>query len=146
MIGLCKEHSRNLWNSLIRWSLKIKSRKYWISVIREIYMPQKFVRIRYHDFYSGISNCEIYIQSSLHLTYFVKLLGPLWTHSTFPLKIKCKNFYDTPMQLKIMENKYVVLSWTCKIHKLKKKIAWLVILFIWYAISVEIFPNVSVLS
>lgn len=33
--------------------------------------------------YSGNSNCGINVHSLLHLTNFVKLLGPLWTHSAF---------------------------------------------------------------
>ena len=40
----------------------------------------------------GISNCSVNIHSLLHLAFYVKLFGPLWTHSAFAFEGQMQNF------------------------------------------------------
>lgn len=37
----------------------------------------------YPFFFIGIANCSINVHLSLHLPYYVRNLGPLWSHSAF---------------------------------------------------------------
>ena len=41
--------------------------------------------------YSGIANCGINVHSLLHLPHFVRLFGPLWTHSAFSFENQMQN-------------------------------------------------------
>ena len=48
----------------------------------------------YRYLFLGISNCGINVHSLLHLTYFVRRFGPLWTHSAFSFENQMKNFLN----------------------------------------------------
>ena len=40
----------------------------------------------------GTSSCSVNIHSLLHLTFYVKCFGPLWTHSAFAFEGQMHNF------------------------------------------------------
>ena len=61
-------------------------------------MASHWIRLTAHMFfvfmYIGINNCTINVHSLLHLPYYVKLLGPLWTHSTFSFENNIHNLLN----------------------------------------------------
>ena len=44
--------------------------------------------------YSGVCNCTINVHSLMHLPYYVRLLGPLWTHSAFSFEGNIHNLLN----------------------------------------------------
>ena len=43
----------------------------------------------------GISNCGINFHLLLHLTFYVRHFGPLWTHLAFPFESQMFNFLSS---------------------------------------------------
>ena len=44
------------------------------------------------DYSIGVVNCGINFHLLLHLTFYVRCFGPLWTHSAFPFESQMFNF------------------------------------------------------
>ena len=36
--------------------------------------------------YAGLEHCTVNVHLQTHFTHFVRLFGPLWTHSSFPFE------------------------------------------------------------
>ena len=74
----------------------------------------------YYHIFVGIVNCGINFHLLLHLPFYVRKFGPLWTHSAFPFESQMNNFlknshatHGIPKQVNNCLSNYIIYIYMC---------------------------------